>query len=377
MKKATFSSKSFDLISQGVFAEALTIAFAQGEVDPLPPGHIGLETRERGGQYAKWRRFGLDGKPLAPQYLGPAGGEKHLEALARFADLQRLESMAKNLRKMGFASEENVSAGVLAALANAGFFTGGGALVGTRAFHSLMNHLNHQAAPILATQDIDIGRRGSIQLAAPLPEGGMLELLQKTGLRFLDVPTLKLGQASSSWKVAGHQTMVDLLTHANDNHPPYSSVLIPELGANATALEGMDYLLGETIEAIVIGKAQLVPIRAPAPERFLWHKLAVSGLRSSAFAAKSQKDLMQAGCLAVAIFGQNPENLPAAAEELPDSLRAHAMKGLSRLFDLFGDEHADLVAFLSDTQGVPLPKKEAAEPAAPKRRGAPRKNAAA
>jgi hypothetical protein len=66
MTKAQFSAAPFDQMIQDQFAAAMELAFSQVTVDPLPPGHISLEEKARGGTYAKWRRLGADGKPASP-----------------------------------------------------------------------------------------------------------------------------------------------------------------------------------------------------------------------------------------------------------------------------------------------------------------------
>ena len=346
MNKIQIGVKPLDQMTMDQFAAAIELALSQAVVDPLPPGHISLEQKERGGYYAKWRRQGANGKPLPPVYLGMTDSDAYQHALARKEDLERIERSAKHLRKLGLASEDNASSVVLAALANAGFFRAGGVLVGTRAFRCLTNHLGYAVKPVVATQDVDIALPTTISLGSPLPDGGLLALLQETGLRFVDVPGLKHSDPSTSWRVVGKEIKLDLLVPSNRLHAPYQIVPIPELGAHATALEHLDYLLADTTEAVAIGKSQLVPVRVPTPARFLWHKLAVSQLRATTFAPKSQKDIAQAACLALCLGDDGVDDLIAAREAMPVPMKKLVKKAWPAFGLMLGREHSEWLAVL-------------------------------
>lgn len=342
MARTQISARPFDQMTVDQFAAAVELALSQVVVDPLPPGHIALEEKDRGGQYARWRRQGANGKPLPPLYLGTTDSEAYQHALARKEDLERIERSARNLRKLGLTAEDNASAVVLAALANAGFFKAGGVLVGTRAFRCLTNHLGYAVKPVVATQDVDIAQAASIRLGSTLPAGGLLAMLQGTGLRFVDVPGLKHADPSTSWRVVGKEIKLDLLVPSNRQYPPYQAVPIPELGAHATALEHLDYLLAETMVAVAIGKSQLVPVRVPTPARFFWHKLAVSQLRVATFVAKSGKDIAQAACLAVCLADDGLDELVAARNAMPAPMKKLVRKAWPACAALLGHEYAIL-----------------------------------
>ena len=355
MARATFSAAAFDEMSKAVFSQAFERASAQAVVDPLPPGHIALERKDRGGLYAKWRRVGADSKPLPSIYLGAEGGSAHAAALDRLADLQALSTAAQTLRKLGYAGEDNAAAVVLAALANAGFFAGGGTLVGTRAFRCLTNHLGYKVIPTLATHDVDVARDAKLSLAAPFPSGGMKDFLKATGLRFSEVPGLGRTQPVTSWAASGRDLKLDLLTPASRTRMAFSTVKIPELGAHATALPFLDYLTGETIEAMSVGKTQLVPVRVPTPARFCWHKLAVSVSRPAGLAAKAEKDAAQAACLAACLSFDGMDELGAAAQALPQPMRAKAKAAFPRFARQFGREYLAVLEEMGRALGVKDP----------------------
>ncbi len=339
MRKQPFSFKRFDQMTKDQFAAAMELGFAQERVDPLPPGHISLENKERGGSYAKWRRQGGNGKPLTPIYLGIEGGEVHQQPQAQIEDLQRIERAAKHLRKLGLAAEDNDAAIVLAALANASYFQAGGVLVGTRAFRCLSNHLGYAMKPVVATQDLDVAQPASIRLAVPLLEEGLHGLLQSTGLKFIEVPALGHATPSSSWRVVGREIKLDLLVAASRQHMPYQTVAIPGLAAHAIALEYLDYLLVDTIDAVAIGKSQLVPVRVPSPARFCWHKLAISQLRPATFSAKSDKDMLQAACLLTVLGEDDLDVLLEAKNAAPPAMLKLVKKAWPAFIRLFGVSH--------------------------------------
>ena len=95
-----------------VFAEAVERAVAQSRVDLQPPGHIALDPRDRGGRYAVWIRYAVDGKQKR-DYVGAEGSEQYLAATAALEELKRLQGQAKNLRKLGFDAVEHDAALVL------------------------------------------------------------------------------------------------------------------------------------------------------------------------------------------------------------------------------------------------------------------------
>jgi hypothetical protein len=347
MARAAFSAAPFDQMIQDQFAAAIELAFSQATVDPLPPGHISLEEKVRGGTYAKWRRVAANGKPASPIYVGIVGSEPYEVAIAQKEELERIERMAKQLRKLGLATEDNASAVVLATLANAGFFRGGGVLVGTRAFRCLTNHLGYAVKPIVATQDVDIARPQAIALATPMPTGGLLTLLQGTGLRFVDVPGLSHSEPSTSWRVVGKEIKLDLLVPSSRQHKPYQAVAIRELGAHAIALEHLDYLLADCMDAVAIGKSQLVPVRVPMPARFCWHKLAVSQLRPTTLSAKANKDLIQAACLAVCLGLDAMDALIEARDAMPTAMRKLAVKAWPTFVSMLGNAHESISASMA------------------------------
>ena len=333
-----------------IFAEAVEWATSQQSIATPPPGHIAVEPRTRGGRYAYWVRYDPSGK-LKREYLGPEGSEAHLEGVARLEGQKRIKEQAKHLRQLGFQAVEHDAARVIAELCNAGIFVGGGVLIGTRAFSSILNHLGYKATPFLGTQDVDIARFTAIKLAAPLPQGGFIELLRKTGLRFAPVLGLERPPGPpTSYKVIGKPLKVDLLVPGRMSSKPYAVVPVPELDGHATTLPFLDYLIGAQWQTIVIGRDHLIPVRCPEPARYCFHKLLVANLRSGLENPKIEKDLIQAGILAAILAEEDPGALEEAAAAMTTAMARHVKKSLPRLDKVLANAYpaaADLIHRLS------------------------------
>src|SRR5688572_14304733 len=203
------SIKKFDVSLRTVYAQAKELATAQGAVPLLTAGSLQTEQRAK-GKFVYRYRYNAAGKRLA-EYLGPeldaATAEKVERAREEIQDQAAIAEYSQKLRRIGFHSADNSTLVTVASLFNSGVFSGGGVLVGTHAFGAILNELG-VAASVPMTEDVDVAAR-SVELAA-LPEGSFVELLKQTGLPFLEVPTLKRGAPSTSFKVRGKTLKVDL-----------------------------------------------------------------------------------------------------------------------------------------------------------------------
>ncbi len=71
---------------------------------------------------------------------------------------------------------------------------------------------------------------------------------------------------------------VDLLVPASA--ASMKVVAVPELHAHATALPHFSYLLEQPMQSVLLGRFAVIPVNVPLPERFAWHKLLLSQLKS-------------------------------------------------------------------------------------------------
>lgn len=297
------------------FDDLVVSARAQSEVPLHSPGSIVARPRAD-RQYWYWRHYALDGKERE-QSLGPvddaAASARKSELEARIAFANQLAKDAQALRRQGYCSADNSTAVTLAALYNAGVFHRGAMLVGTHAYGAILNILGVKPRRNYLTEDIDVAKYGRIELAA-MPDGGLLEVLQQTGLPFFEVPELDSRRPSTSFLRRGTRLRVDLLVPSRD--ATYHSVRVPELKAHATALPFLGFLLAEQVDTVVLSRDRVIPLKVPRPERYCVHKLVVSQLRAKTSASKDEKDLDQAALLAQVMEERFPGVVEEAAREL-------------------------------------------------------------
>jgi hypothetical protein len=71
-------------------------------------------------------------------------------------------------------------------------------------------------------------------------------------------------------------------------------------------------------------------VRVPRPERFAWHKLAISQLRA-ATNEKRGKDLAQGSVLVAVLAEDAPDALTDAFRDLPRGLRSRALAAIHKI----------------------------------------------
>lgn len=336
--------KKFDVSLRTAFAQAKEIALAQKAIPLLTAGSIQTEERA-GGRFVYRYRYDAGGKRIA-EYLGPASDQATAAKLERaqqeIADHGTIAESSQRLRRIGFYSADNSTVVTVASLFNAGVFGGGGMLVGTHAFGAILNELGVAASPFPMTEELDVAA-GSIELAA-LPEGGFIDLLEQTGLPFHEVPTLKRGAPSTSFKVRGRRLKVDLLVPARGK--PYTSVKIPGLGAHAMGMPYLEYLLRATMSSVLIGRDRIVPVTVPHPGWFCLHKLALYELRTGADNPKREKDVLQAAVLALALAQDQDFFLTEAVANMDRKLRSKVSPGAKRALTLLKEGPPEAVRLL-------------------------------
>lgn len=328
----------FDVSFRTAYAQAKELALSQREIALLTPGSI--QTEQRGDARFVYRyRYDAGGKRVT-EYLGPEAAAQTTgrleEAAAEIRDAELIAGYSRDLRKIGYHGTDNSTLVTVAAIFNAGIFGGGGLLIGTHAFGAILNELGIASAALSMTQDVDLARLSRIEIAA-LPRGGFLDLLSTTGLAFQPVPQLKRKEPPTSFKVRGKPLKVDLLVPAKGE--PYAPVEVPELGAFATGLPHLKFLLKDPMTSVLLGRGRIVPVMVPHPGRFCIHKLAVYSLRGGG--PKSTKDLEQAALLAAAIAQDQEFLLIDAIAALDATLKSRAKAGARRAIELLDGRHPE------------------------------------
>lgn len=228
------------------------------------------------------------------------------------------------MRLFGYQRIDRKPAAVLEVFFNRGLTDAGLTLVGSHAYGALLNELGI-VAPGYKTQDIDVARAQPLSIA--LPEGFNFEhLLKETGLSFVPIPGMPSHRPSASFKLPGAETLaVDLLVPGKRLG---EVVPVKELRAHAQAIPLLDFLIQDSIDSVILSPNQVIPVKIPAPERFVLHKLYSSQSRR-ADRDKIRKDLAQSAVLAAAIEEETPGRLDDAYRALPMQGKRAVRRGAS------------------------------------------------
>lgn len=280
-----------------------------------------------------------DGKKRERYLAGPVGSpeaDATAEALRwAIADTKLASGSLRLLGREGFALADAKTYATLASLHNHGVFRAGGVLIGSHAYGLLLNQLG-VAGAAYSTEDIDIARREKLAFAV-LPEASFLEMLQATGIPFVEVPRLDARQASTSFKEQGRSRFhVDLLVPSAGED--FSVVPVPELQAHATALPYLGYLLADSQMSLLMAREGCCMVRVPLPERFALHKLMVSQLRTER-GAKSEKDLFQAAVLLAILGEKHPGAIEEALRQAPASILSRLNQAIGQIRPLLERDH--------------------------------------
>lgn len=301
--------------------------------------------REVKGRRFVYRQFYDAEGTKSAEYLGPAGDpitQARVEAVRLQIETGRaLTREARLLVRSGYVRVGSRPNAVLVACAHAGLFRAGAILIGSHAYGALLNELGIRAAAF-ATEDLDLARGDALRLEQALD---FEDILASSTVPLHPVPPFDHRNPSTSFRVKGADRFhVDLLVPGRGTE--VTVVAVPELRAHAAALPYLGYLLDGPLDAVVLGRESIVPVRVPRPERFAWHKLGISQLRA-ATSEKRGKDLAQASVLVAALAEDAPDALTDAFRELPRGLRTSARAGIKTIAtDL--SEHRRAVDLLRD-----------------------------
>jgi hypothetical protein len=326
------------------YAEARERARTELELLPGTPGTLALRTIT--GQGYWYRRYkAVVGKEVE-DFVCRQDDEAARQAMQdRISAALWMQSQVRQLRNLGMQVADKDAARLLVELHNRQLFAGGLTLVGTLAFMSLLNDLG--AIAIAAkTQDIDLARRQSLKLAAPV---SFLETVQATLLGFFPVPGLGPGTPSTSMKRPGAEGLrVDLLVPGEEIGGVKP---VPELAWHAQTVPSFDYLLQAPRPGAVLAGGHCIPANLPDPARFVWHKLYSSTKRQSD-TAKARKDLQQAAVLAAVLSDLEDGALEEAAAAAPKEVMEAANTRFPMLKELLVDHPAAVDAIHAVLHGA-------------------------
>jgi hypothetical protein len=250
------------------------------------------------------------------KYLGPVSEELNRRVMeVRQANLDRRAREVERSRFVrmcvdgGLARADAQTGKILNALARSGLFRLRGVLVGTHAFRQYPGILGVTLPEALGiTDDIDLAQFHPISIALDDQlDPTLAETLEQVG-HFIARPSLH--QHATAWQDTNNHIQVELLT-PNEGPDRDEPLELPSLGAFATPLRFLDYLIHQPIPAAVLYRAGIL-VNIPRPERYAIHKLIVAVRRRATSLAKARKDIEQAGALIEVLSEDRPDELEQA-----------------------------------------------------------------
>ena len=302
---------------QTIYSDVKRRASEQPFVLVGTPGSVG--EREVSGRRFFYRQFyDAAGKKRA-DYIGPVDEVEARERERAVRDVigvtSGLLADARVLARAGYVRVDSRANAALAPFVNHGLFRAGAVLVGSHAFGASCNELGIRGAQY-RTEDVDIARRSRLAVDGATFE----EILAESKLELSPILGFDRKRSATSFKTPGRDALrVDLLAPARGAEPIV--VPVPELRAHAMGLPHFDYLLADAVDAVVLGRDGVLPVRVPQPERLAWHKALVSELRSHT-SERRTKDLHQSAVLVAALAESEPGALEDAFASLSRTQRA-------------------------------------------------------
>ncbi len=287
------------LSAQTAYAQLLDAAVAAEHLRSVADlsGSFAAKT-VRGHAYWYFQYTEPSGK-LRQVYVGPDNDAVRalVAQKAQPSPRESLEPLARSAAVLGCAEILPRHLRVIARLGEYGFFKAGGVLVGTHGFLALGNLLGVRWVDASRTQDVDFARAGR-NLAIALP--GNFELNTDAAIQSLEMGLLPIaglaGKAGATYLSPREpEFRLDFLTPRHrGGDAPFEHA---QLGVVLQPLKFMEFALENIQQAVLFSAGKTVVVSLPHPARYALHKLIVYGERKGAFAAKSNKDLVQAGLL--------------------------------------------------------------------------------
>ena len=334
------------LVAQTAYAQLLDAALAAEHVRSVADlkGSFAAKT-VKGRKYWYFQYTEPAGK-LRQVYVGRDGPAVHALMSRRDGGTparESLERMARAAVALGCAGILPRHFRVLRRLADYGFFNAGGVLVGTHAFLAYGNMLGVRWGTADRTQDLDFAHAGkSISLLLP----GDVDVRTDDAIRSLDMGFLPISGLSAS-AAAGYlnprepEFRLDFLTvRHRGQEEPFAHA---RLGVTLQPLKFMEYSLEDVQQATLFCEEGAVLVNVPNPARYALHKLLVFGERTGTFAAKSNKDLIQAAHLLAYLREHRASEVEAAWRDLIARGRGwigRAKQGLRALENAFPELRA-------------------------------------
>jgi hypothetical protein len=292
------------LLTQTAYARLLDLLLTSEAGDPVSDATL-VSKSIRGRRY--WYAQRQEQGRKVQRYIGPETPEVTalIERWRRSrVDANTRAELIAMARAGGAYLVSAAEADVLARLAPV--FRVGGVLVGSHAFAVLGNMLGVRwQDSMVRTEDVDIAHDHRIAVALAR-DGEPVSIPQVLGDPLPKFSVLNPTEPATSFRVRGTEVEVEVLTPlvGKERKGP---IHIAALGAAATPLRFLDYLIEETQPGAVLGGSGVL-VNVPRPGRFALHKLIVASRRSRGALGitKAPKDRAQAGALLRVLLSELP-----------------------------------------------------------------------
>lgn len=276
-----------------------------------------------------WYAITRVGRKQVERYLGPDSEEMRARIEDIEAERENLKQREKDrgrlvriLREAGLPAADMQTGKVLLALSRAGVFRLRCVLVGTHAYRCYPAILGLDLAEAWAvTEDIDIAQFYPVSIAVgDRMDPELPKALQAVG-PFQARASLYRNRPTA-WRDSEHDTAVELLT-PNRGRGRDEPVELSALGAHATPLRFLDYLIHQPMQAAVMYRYGVL-VNVPQPARCAVHKLIVAIRRNETAGEKAAKDIRQAAELITVLAELRPDELEEAWAEARNRGRSWA-----------------------------------------------------
>ena len=250
-------------------------------------------------------------------YIGPDTPDTR-NTLDRLADemgkeaLRRRRDLVKALQHSGYYRVSQLADDALLVLKRSGALQSGTVLIGTPAYHAILNSLGFTENPGIMTNDMDVVV-DNLQLVLPDNIDLYAELRQWNDKVF-PVPPLNLKDESTSFKIRGKDFHIDFLIHGSYVQMGQTAS-IPKLGIHAQKVPFMDYLTSNPVTTLILTKHGSV-VTLPSAARFALHKAAIAASRPPTFTSKQIKDRHQAKTILDVLLIRDPETVREAYDAI-------------------------------------------------------------
>ena len=230
-------------------------------------------------------------------YVGPVGDKEISSRVRKFetikSDYRQRRALVRGLAAMNLPTPDPMAGAVIETLWKGGFFRLRGVLVGTLAYQCYSGILGIKlSGASLRTSDADLAQFYDVSHMVNDSMPPILDVLHRVDKTFEAVPGINHNMATRFRTQLGY--LVEFLTpNRGSDENQRKPAQMPALGgASAQPLRYLDYLIHDTVWAVVLHKGG-IPVRIPSPERYAIHKLIVATQRKNE-PAKTSKDIAQA-----------------------------------------------------------------------------------